>query len=94
MTGMLLTKVHLSLQIFGTRFDNLSVRFMPALIIHRFMMHDPRTYKDPHVFNPSRFLGDNPEPDPRTWVFGFGRRICPGEISKPLTNSNMLIKEY
>ena len=27
-------------------------------------------------FNPERFLGDNPEPDPRGAVFGFGRRIC------------------
>ena len=27
-------------------------------------------------FNPERFLGDRPEPDPRATVFGFGRRIC------------------
>ena len=27
-------------------------------------------------FNPERFLGDSPEPDPRGAVFGFGRRIC------------------
>ena len=27
-------------------------------------------------FNPERFLGDNPEPDPRLTVFGYGRRIC------------------
>ena len=27
-------------------------------------------------FNPDRFLGDNPEPDPRGTVFGYGRRVC------------------
>ena len=27
-------------------------------------------------FNPERFLGEDPEPDPRGAVFGFGRRIC------------------
>jgi cytochrome P450 len=41
-------------------------------------LRDPNTYKDPEVFNPERFLGDYPEPDPRRAVFGFGRRICPG----------------
>ena len=39
-------------------------------------MHDPVTYANPMEFNPERFLGDNPEPDPRATVFGFGRRIC------------------
>ena len=27
---------------------------------------------------PERFLGGNPEKDPFSLVFGFGRRICPG----------------
>lgn len=27
-------------------------------------------------FNPDRFLGDNPEPEPRASAFGYGRRIC------------------
>lgn len=34
-------------------------------------------------FKPERFLnvdGREPELDPRTFVFGFGRRICPGRI--------------
>ena len=31
---------------------------------------------DPLEFNPERFLGDNPEADPRVSVFGYGRRIC------------------
>jgi cytochrome P450 len=49
-------------------------------VISRFMCHDPRTYKNPEVFNPERFLGEHPEPDPHTLVFGFGRRVCPGEF--------------
>jgi hypothetical protein len=34
-------------------------------------------------FKPERFLainGHEPEPDPHSFVFGFGRRICPGRI--------------
>ncbi|KAL4773894.1 cytochrome P450 [Aspergillus nidulans var. acristatus] len=42
--------------------------------------HDASRYKDPATFNPSRFLGDNPEPDPSNLTFGFGRRICPGRL--------------
>lgn len=41
-------------------------------------MHDPAVYKDPSVFNPERHLGPTPEPDPRIYAFGFGRRVCPG----------------
>ncbi|TRX88391.1 hypothetical protein FHL15_010704 [Xylaria flabelliformis] len=42
--------------------------------------HDPDTYKDPMEFRPERFLGKDPEPDPLKFVFGFGRRACPGRI--------------
>ncbi|KAG1747595.1 cytochrome P450 [Suillus lakei] len=45
------------------------------------MLNDPRTYAKPSQFNPERFLandGKEPEIDPRTICFGFGRRICPG----------------
>ncbi|KIO29659.1 hypothetical protein M407DRAFT_21246 [Tulasnella calospora MUT 4182] len=39
---------------------------------------DPSIYEDPSTFNPDRFI-DNPNIlDPRDFVFGFGRRICPG----------------
>ncbi|KAF9534995.1 cytochrome P450 [Crepidotus variabilis] len=43
--------------------------------------HDPRVYNEPFRFNPDRFLSSKdraPEPDPRDFCFGFGRRICPG----------------
>ncbi|OAX31420.1 cytochrome P450 [Rhizopogon vinicolor AM-OR11-026] len=46
-----------------------------------FMLNDPRTYPNPSEFNPERFLandGKEPERDPHTISFGFGRRICPG----------------
>ncbi|KAF5372596.1 hypothetical protein D9758_005204 [Tetrapyrgos nigripes] len=42
------------------------------------MTHDPVTYPDPMTFNPERFLGPNPQKDPRELMFGFGRRICAG----------------
>jgi hypothetical protein len=44
------------------------------------MSRNPKTYRDPDAFDPSRFMGDNPELDPRAYIFGFGRRICPGTL--------------
>ncbi|KAF8909685.1 cytochrome P450 [Gymnopilus junonius] len=44
------------------------------------MSHDPKVYSDPFSFKPERFLGPQPEQDPRDFCFGFGRRICPGRI--------------
>ncbi|KAG9090111.1 hypothetical protein FS749_000800 [Ceratobasidium sp. UAMH 11750] len=42
------------------------------------MLHDPALYPSPHAFLPQRHLGPNPAPNPLRYVFGFGRRICPG----------------
>lgn len=39
---------------------------------------DPTVYRDPEIFNPERYLAPLDEPDPAGFVFGFGRRICPG----------------
>ena len=44
----------------------------------RYLLHDPQVYKDPLSFDPTRFLGDQSERDPRLIAFGFGRRLCPG----------------
>lgn len=35
-------------------------------------------YPAPETFDPTRYLGDTPATDPRTFAFGFGRRVCPG----------------
>lgn len=32
------------------------------------------------AFNPDRFLTEKPAPDPRNFIFGYGRRICPGRF--------------
>ncbi|KAG8754619.1 hypothetical protein FRC11_006561 [Ceratobasidium sp. 423] len=42
------------------------------------ILRDPNHFSSPHIFNPSRFLGPKPEMDPRKFIFGFGRRVCPG----------------
>ncbi|KAL5634131.1 hypothetical protein ACGC1H_006083 [Rhizoctonia solani] len=42
------------------------------------ILRDSNHFLSPHTFNPSRFLGPKPELDPRKFIFGFGRRICPG----------------
>ncbi|KAI0768267.1 CyP450 monooxygenase [Trametes elegans] len=43
---------------------------------------DTRVYPDPERFNPERFLKDGQintdVQDPNTFVFGYGRRVCPG----------------
>ncbi|KAI0723229.1 cytochrome P450 [Earliella scabrosa] len=40
--------------------------------------HDPHTYPHPEAFSPERFLGAEKQFDPRKYVFGYGRRVCPG----------------
>lgn len=35
-------------------------------------------YAKPDDFDPSRFLGREPALEPSKYVFGFGRRVCPG----------------
>ncbi|KAJ6503710.1 cytochrome P450 [Mycena sanguinolenta] len=49
------------------------------------LLHDPAVYPAPFEFNPGRFLpkaddNDKLNPDPRRYVFGFGRRSCPGQV--------------
>jgi len=42
------------------------------------LLNDEQTYPNPKEFNPERFMGLNPQADPRDPCFGYGRRICPG----------------
>ncbi|KAG9048565.1 hypothetical protein FS837_012506 [Tulasnella sp. UAMH 9824] len=39
---------------------------------------DPNIYEDASTFNPDRFINNPKILDPRDFVLGFGRRICPG----------------
>jgi cytochrome P450 len=42
-------------------------------------------YPDPFRFDPSRYLGDKPPLDPFKFIFGLGKRICPGLVLGELT---------
>lgn len=42
------------------------------------MSRSTKYYQDPSTFDPERHLKPDPELDPREFVFGFGRRLCPG----------------
>ncbi|KAG8984768.1 hypothetical protein FRB90_005122, partial [Tulasnella sp. 427] len=42
------------------------------------LARDPTIYDSPSTFNPDRFINNPDILDPRDFIFGFGRRICPG----------------
>lgn len=44
------------------------------------MSRDEQKYRNPNKFDPLRFTGQEPELDPINYMFGFGRRICPGRF--------------
>lgn len=57
------------------------MQILTFVMMRRQMLHDPTVYPNPMAFDPTRFLpevGKEMSPDPRNFVFGFGRRICPG----------------
>ncbi|KZT66840.1 cytochrome P450 [Daedalea quercina L-15889] len=46
------------------------------------LTHDPELYPDPDEVIPERYLDGTDKslnPDPRDFVFGYGRRVCPGK---------------
>lgn len=44
----------------------------------RQISRDPAIYEDASAFNPDRFINNPKILDPRDFIFGFGRRSCPG----------------
>ncbi|OJA13774.1 hypothetical protein AZE42_07463 [Rhizopogon vesiculosus] len=51
----------------------------------RAISRDPDVYPDPYAFKPERWLDDAGEmrEDLKFYVFGFGRRVCPGQHFAP-----------
>lgn len=41
---------------------------------------DSEVYANPSVFEPERYMKPREEPNPRGFVFGYGRRKCPGRF--------------
>ncbi|KAI0697654.1 cytochrome P450 [Cerioporus squamosus] len=66
--------------------DELHGHFIPAgtvLLPNTWAcMHDPEVFEAPHEFRPERFIRDGrldvTLQDPTRYMFGYGRRICPG----------------
>ncbi|KAG2137965.1 cytochrome P450 [Suillus clintonianus] len=52
---------------------------------HWAISRDPDAYPDPHAFKPERWLNADGEmrDDLKFYVFGFGRRVCPGQHLAP-----------
>lgn len=56
--------------------------------LSRGLLHDANTFPEPFAFSPERYLTHRSDDtwelrtdvvDPRTYAFGFGRRVCPGK---------------
>lgn len=63
---------------FSGRPDALSVNDPLKSDCARGISRNTKYYSDPSTFDPERYLKPVPEPDPRQFAFGYGRRICPG----------------
>lgn len=56
---------------------NLSCAIFLVYIVCRALMHDEEVYPEPFDLNPDRHTVPD-VPNPESWVFGYGHRICPG----------------
>lgn len=43
------------------------------------IFRDPELFENPEAFKPERYLDNSATPDPKSFAFGYGRRICPGQ---------------
>lgn len=73
-----------SLEMFGRNNSRITYRGKDILIssFYRAMTRDETRYPNPEAFIPERFLDSERmliKDDPADFVFGFGRRICPGK---------------
>lgn len=48
------------------------------MVLGRGISRNTKYYSNPCVFDPERYLGSQPELDPREFAFGYGDRRCPG----------------
>ncbi|KAG1747934.1 cytochrome P450, partial [Suillus paluster] len=57
---------------------------------HWSISRDPDVFPDPNTFKPDRWLGieGRVRDDPKFFVFGFGRRVCPGQ---DVANSSVFV---
>ncbi|PSR76830.1 hypothetical protein PHLCEN_2v8211, partial [Hermanssonia centrifuga] len=66
--------------------DRKSLPYLECVLkeLYRGMSRDPVQYPDPEEFLPERFADSSQSEaddyNPRTFVFGFGRRRCPGQL--------------
>jgi len=60
--------------------STLTHAYIPMILNHSFrgISRDEKEYTHADKFDPSRWLSKNKPLDPRDFVFGYGRRICPG----------------
>ncbi|KAI0857327.1 cytochrome P450 oxidoreductase OrdA-like protein [Xylaria cubensis] len=76
--------IPLGLPHMATESDECNGYFIPkgAMVIPNiwWFTHDPELYHKPESFDPSRFIDPSSCRDPRDFVFGFGRRACPGKL--------------
>ncbi|KAF8302324.1 cytochrome P450 [Clavulina sp. PMI_390] len=55
------------------------------------LSHDPSVYPNPEKFDPDRYTRDPDVKDPREYVFGFGRRTCPGQAFAEATAWTIMV---